>query len=90
MGTWYNMKNMYEDMSHFCTSLALSYPFSVNFGRYEVTPFTYRHLLLKTKRTGVPPVFWGQTALHESKEKATYRKVVTAVISSCPRFAVKA
>ena len=84
-------KQMCKDMIRFCTSPVSSYPFSVdptfNFGKYEVTPFTYRHLLLKSQRTGVPPVFLGPTALHHSKERTTYLKVVTAVAANCPNLA---
>lgn len=49
-------KHMTSDLSRFCTSQTLSHPFSVDptfsFGQYEVTPFTYKHFLLKCKRTG--------------------------------------
>lgn len=81
---------MCTDLSRFCTSKRLSYPFSVdptfNFGQYNVTPFTYRHLLLKRKRTGVPPVFIGPTALHHSKTHITYKKITNAVSENVKGF----
>ena len=42
--------HMMTDLSKFCSSDQLSHPLSVdptfNFGHYEVTPFTYKHLFL--------------------------------------------
>ena len=80
--------HMTGDLSRFCTSEILSHPLSVdptfNFGKSEVTPFTYKHLLLKSKRTGLPPVFLGPTAIHYSKEKSVYSKIVQAVASKTP------
>ena len=81
---------MCHDLNRFCTSELLSYPLTVDptfsFGKYDVTPFCYRHLFLKSKRTQVPPVFLGPTALHHSKAKATYKKIVEInVIVSLPK-----
>ena len=72
----------------------MCYPLSVDptfsFGKYDVTPFCYRHLFLKSKRTQVPPVFIGPTALHHSKTKATYKNIVDEVTSASPGLAQKA
>ena len=85
---------MCEDLGRFCTSDLLCYPLSVDptfsFGKYEVTPFCYRHLFLKSKRPQVPPIFMGPTALHHSKTKATYKKIVDGVTSATPGLVHKA
>ena len=85
---------MCKDFFRFSTSELLSYPLSVDptfsFGKYEVTPFCYRHLFLKSKRTQVPPVFIGPTALHHLKTKATFKKIVNEVTSASPNLANKA
>ena len=85
--------HMTADLSRFCTSEVLSHPFSVdptfNFGKFEVTPFTYKHLFLKSKRTGTAPVFLGPTAIHYSKQKGVYSKIVHAVASNTPNLADK-
>ena len=86
-------KHMTDELSHFCTSEKLSHPFSVDptfsFGRYEVTPFTYKYLFLTCKRTGGALTFLGPTALQYSKEKSVYKKIVSAVCNSAPTLAEK-
>lgn len=54
-----------------------------------MTPFTYPHLFLKSKRTGTAPVFLGPTAIHYSKQKGVYSKIVHAVASNTPNLADK-
>ena len=87
------MPHMCGDLGRFCTSEALSHPFSVdptfNFGEFEVTPYSYKHLSLKCKRTNEPPVFIGPTAIHHSKTKATYKKMASAVVANSPDLAAK-
>ena len=87
------MPHMCIDLARFCTSEALSHPFSIdptfNFGEFEVTPYSYKYLLLKCKRTNEPPVFLRPTAIHHSKTKATYRKVVSAVVANSQDLAAK-
>ena len=86
--------HMTKDLSRFCTSDKLSHPLSVdptfNFGKFEVTPFTYKHLFLKSKRTGKAPSFLGPTAIHYSKQKNVYKRIVLAVANSSPDLADKA
>ena len=60
-----------------------------NFGKFEMTPFTYKHLLLKSKQSGTAPVFLGPTAIHYSKQKAVYSKIVHAVASNTRSLAEK-
>ena len=85
--------HMCLDLSRFCTSEALSHPFSVdptfNFGEFEVTPYSYKNLLLKCKRTNESPVFIGPTAIHHSKTKAAYKKIASAVVANSPELAAK-
>ena len=79
------------DLSRCCTSDQLSHPLSedptFNFGKFEVTPFTYKHLFLKNKRTGIAPSFMGPTAIHYSNQKRAYKKIVQAVANSTPHLA---
>ena len=85
---------MCKDLDRFCTHELMSYPCSVgptfSFGKYEVTPFCYRHLFLKSKRTQVPPIFIGPTALHHSKSKQTYKKTVDEVTAATKGLAQNA
>ena len=85
-------KHMCQDLSRFCTSETRSHPFSVdptfNFGRFEVTPFSYKHLLLKLKRTKDFSVFVGPTAVHYSKSKTVF-KIASAVVSNFPNLGTK-
>ena len=85
--------HMSRDLSRFCTSEIQSHPLCVdptfNFGKYEVTPFSYKNLLLKCKRTKEPPVFIGPPALHYSQTKTVYRKIPYAVCASCPELSRK-
>ena len=85
--------HMTVDLSRFCTSEMRSHPLNVdptfNFGIFEVTPFAYKHLFLKSKRTDTAPVFLGPTAIHYSKQKGVYSKIVHAVTSNTPSLAEK-
>lgn len=87
------MPHMCIDLACFCTSEALSHSFSVdptfNSREFEVTPYSYKYLLLKCKRTNELPLFVGLTAIHHSKTKATYKKVVSAVAANSPDLAAK-
>ncbi|CAB4008811.1 Cyclin-dependent kinase 2, partial [Paramuricea clavata] len=53
-------------------------------------PRSRQQTFLKSKRTQVPPVFTGPTALHHSKTKATFKKIVDEVTSASPDLANKA
>ena len=65
-----------DDMQRFCTCadefcVATVDP-TFNLGDFDVTPLTYRHLLLETKRSGNCPVFLGPLLIHHRKNFATY------------------
>lgn len=68
-----------KDLDRFCTSELMSHLCSTHpmfsFGKYEVTAFCYRHFFLKSKRTQVPPIFIGPTALHHSKSNKPSRRL---------------
>ena len=68
---------MCSDISRFTTSENLSYPLSIdptfNMGPFEVTPVVYKHLFLKSRRTGENPIFLGPTMLHHRKTSENYR-----------------
>lgn len=59
-----------KDMVCFCTSsstsefciLTIDPTFSL--GEFDVTPITYRHMLLETKRSGTHPIFVGPLLIH--------------------------
>ena len=51
--------------------------------------FAYKHLFLKSKRTGTAPVFLGPTAIHYSKQKSVYSKIVHSVASNTASLAEK-
>jgi len=86
--------NITKDLSRFCTSDKLSHQLSVdptfNFGKCEVTAFTYKHLFLKSKRTGEAPSFLGPIAIHYSQQKNVYNRIVLAVANSSRDLADKA
>ena len=63
------------DMVRFCTSIEfgiLTVDPTFSLGEFDVTPITYRHLLLETKRNGNTPVFLGPILVHYRKNFGTY------------------
>ena len=77
--------HMTTDLSRFCTSDQLNHPLSVD-PMFNFTPFTYKHLVLKSKWTGAAPSFLGPMAIHYSKQKCVYKKVIQAVANSTPHL----
>ena len=77
--------HMTTDLSRFCTSDQLNHPLSVD-PMFNFTPFTYKHLVLKSKWTGAAPSFLGPMAIHYSKQKSVYKKVIQAVANSTPHL----
>lgn len=86
-------QHMCNDLSRFCCSEIMSYPLSVdptfNFGRFEVTPYSYKHLFLRSKRTKEAPVFMGPTAIHYSKSKPVFKKIAADVAINTPGLSEK-
>lgn len=89
----FGKEHMCQDLSRFCCSEIMSYPLSVdptfNFGRFEVTPYSYKHLFLNSKRTKEAPVFLGPTAIHYSKSKSVFKKIAAAVTLKTPGLSEK-
>ena len=65
-----------NDLERFCVSSAefgiLTVDPTFSLGEFDVTPITYRHLLLSTKRNGKSPTFMGPVLIHYRKTFATY------------------
>jgi len=55
-------------------------------GDFDVTPITYRHLLLETKRNKQPPIFLGPVLLHYKKTFATYLFFASSLIGLSPQL----
>ena len=79
------------DVERFCCNpemfsiLTVDPTFSL--GDFDVTPMTYRHLLLSSKRTKQPPVLLGPTMIHYKKTFTTYKFLASAVICQNRRLA---
>ena len=62
-----------NDVAQFCCgpfeSCVLTIDPTFNLGEFDVTPATYRHLLLETCRTKKPPVMIGPILIHYTKRK---------------------
>ena len=76
-----------RDLLRSCTS---PFDFSIitieptfSLGEFDVTPLTYRNLLLESKRTNQPPVFLGPVLVHYRKTFATYLLFASALIGQC-------
>ena len=79
-----------QDMVRFCTS---SFKFGIvtidptfTLGEFDVTPITYRHLLLQTRRGQHPPIFLGPVLIHYKKTFATYLFFASSLIGQCPQL----
>ena len=65
--------------SYFCI-MTVDPTFSL--GYFDVTPTTYHHLLLHSKRMDKPPVMLGPTMIHYRKTIPTYMFLASCMISS--------
>jgi hypothetical protein len=72
------------DLLRFCTS---SFEFGIltvdptfSLGEFDVTPITYRHLLLETRRNNQPPVFLGPLLVHYRKTFSSYLFFTSSLI----------
>lgn len=50
----------------------------------------WKHLFLKSKPTGKAPSFLGPTAIHYSKQKNVFKRIVLAIANLSPDLADKA
>ena len=77
-----------DDLVRFCTGPAdfsvLTADPTFNLGAFDVTPTTYRHLLLKSGRSGSPPVLIGPTMVHYRKTFHTYLFFAASLIGLRP------
>ncbi len=79
-----------QDMVRFCTQehnfsiLTVDPTFCL--GDFDVTPMSYRHLLLQSRRTGHPPVFVGPIMIHYRKTFATYLFFASSIIGLRPEL----
>ena len=55
-------------------------------GDFDVTPITYRHLLLKSRRTDRPPVFVGQLLIHYRKTFSSYLFFSSSLVGLKPEL----
>ena len=64
-----------NDLKRFCCNETEFRPFSVDptfdIGQFNVTPISYEHLLLKTKRDGKHPTLIGPMLVHKRKTEET-------------------
>ena len=84
-----------KDMVRFCTSstaefrvLTIDPTFSL--GEFDVTPITYCHLLLESRRSNTPPIFLGPLLVNYRKTFATYLFFASTLIAMCRPLGVRA
>ena len=79
-----------DDLVRFCTVSAdfsiLTVDPTFNIGAFDVTPITYRNILLETVRYGSSPVFIGPTMIHYRKTFSTYLFFAASLIGSRPEL----
>ena len=77
-----------DDLVRFCTHPTefsiLTVDPTFNLGAFDVTPITYRHLLLESVRSGSPPVLIGPTLIHYRKTFHTYLFFASCLIGLRP------
>lgn len=65
-----------HDLKRFCCDETEFKPFTVdptfNIGQFNVTPISYQHLLLETRRENNHPTLIGPVLIHERKTEETY------------------
>ena len=80
--------NQLNDMIRFCTSAVafciLTVDPTFSLGDFDVTPITYRHLLLETGRGKTHPVFLGPIFIHYRKTFAAYLFFSSTLIGASP------
>ena len=73
-----------NDMNHFCTSRSefgmLTVDPTFSLGEFDVTPVTYRHLLLETNRKKNTLVYLGPVLIHYRKTFTTYLFLASSLV----------
>ena len=79
-----------DDLIRFCTNLTnfsvLTVDPTFNLGAFNVTPTTYRHLLVESVRSGSSPVLIGPTMIHYRKSFHTYLVFAATLIGLRPKL----
>ena len=75
-----------NDMARFCTSSTSEFCIftidpTFSLGEFDVTPITYRHMLLETKSNGSHPIFLGPLLIHYQKTFAVYLHLLDFPVS---------
>lgn len=76
-----------NDMVRFCTNIeefsVLGIDPTFSLGDFSVTVATYRHLLLVSKRTKIPPIMIGPIMVHQHKRKQNYHFFAASLVGLC-------
>ena len=77
-----------NDMVRFCTSSTaefciLTIDLTFSLGEFDVTPITYRHLLLESRRSNTHPIFLGPLLVHYCKMFAAYLFFASTLVGLC-------
>ncbi len=79
-----------DDVVHFGTSheefCIVTVYSTFNLGDFDVTPMTYRHLVLESKQTNKPPVFVGPMMVHYRKTFQAYLYFASILIGIRPQL----
>lgn len=79
------------DLERFCTNPSrpgiLSIDTTYNRGEFYVTPTTYRHQMLLSKRTGKHPVLLGPTLIHKHRDQEAFGYLASSMIRLKPSLA---
>lgn len=79
-----------HDLCRFATSshdfciVTIAPTFSL--GDFDVTPLTYHHLPLESRRNKRSPIFLGPVLIHYKKAFATYLFFASSLIGQCPQL----
>ena len=55
-------------------------------GSYECTPISYRHVMLRSKRSGASPVRLGPVLIHFRKDEKTFRHFLLTIVDELPKL----
>ena len=78
-----------NDMVKFCTNeIQFGDVTTFCLGDFNVTMTTYRHLVLKCRRSSEPPVFIGPTMIHCNKTFSTYLFFASSLVGLRPELSI--